>query len=316
MRTLKRFLICLMLLASAVSLVSCRDELPRGEGYTFTDDTGRTLSVGEVKRAAVLFSSFAEVWTLAGGEVTITVGESVERGFADAEALLVDGGAGKSINEELLLAYAPDFILYSADIPAQVRAAALISEQTGIPAAGFCVECFEDYLRLLKVCTSILHTPERYEAYGENMRLEIEALRTAPVVGEVKSTLFIRSGQSARSAKAKTAEEHFACAMLKELGTYNIAENARVLLDGLSVEEILRENPDLIFVSTMGDEAGARAYMQSVFAEDAWQTLDAVQNGSVFFLPKELFQYKPNARWAEAYRYLADIVRGGCDGEA
>ena len=45
---------------------------------------------------------------------------------------------------------------------------------------------------------------------------------------------------------------------VKELGTYNIAENAPVLLDGLSQEEILMENPDYIFISTMGKEEAAR----------------------------------------------------------
>ncbi len=311
---MKRAFLFLFLVALFLNLCSCTNQSANAaEGFTFTDDTGRRLCVPSAERVAVLFSSFAEIWTLAGGEVAVTVGESVERGFADESALLVDDGAGKTVNVELLLAAQPDFILYSSDIPAQAQAARFVSGQTGIPAAGFRVETFEDYLRLLKVCTSILDTPEAYERYGEALRREITALRDSFSDYGQKRLLFIRSGQSARSAKAKTAQDHFACAMLKEMGTYNIAENATVLLDGLSVEEIMTENPDMIFISTMGDEMGARAYMESVFATDAWQTLDAVKNGSVYFLPKELFQYKPNARWAQAYRYLADIVYGGSE---
>ena len=44
----------------------------------------------------MLFSSFADVWETAGGRVDITVGESVERGFAPEDVLLVDDGAGKT----------------------------------------------------------------------------------------------------------------------------------------------------------------------------------------------------------------------------
>ena len=96
--------------------------------------------------------------------------------------------------------------------------------------------------------------------------------------------------------------------MLKEMGTYNIAENAPALLDGLSFEEVLSEQPDFIFISTMGKEEAARAYMDSVLVEESWQGLTAVQGGNYAYLPKELFQFKPNARWAEAYRYLAGLL--------
>lgn len=99
--------------------------------------------------------------------------------------------------------------------------------------------------------------------------------------------------------------------MLDELGTYNIAENAPVLLDGLSLEEILLENPDYIFISTMGDEAAARAYMDGLLRGDAWRHLDAVREGNYTYLPKDLFQFKPNKRWGEAYRYLADLLYPG-----
>ena len=36
--------------------------------------------------------------------------------------------------------------------------------------------------------------------------------------------------------------------------------------------------------------------------------LSAVQEGRVYVLPRELFHYKPNARWAEAYEYLLAIL--------
>lgn len=72
--------------------------------YQFTDDTGVEITLAEKPTCvAVLFSSFAQVWELSGGKVDITVGESVERGFASQDAVLVDGGAGKTINSEALM---------------------------------------------------------------------------------------------------------------------------------------------------------------------------------------------------------------------
>ena len=98
--------------------------------------------------------------------------------------------------------------------------------------------------------------------------------------------------------------------MLKDLGTFNIAEKAPVLLDGLSTEEIVLSDPDFILFTTMGDEGAGQAYMESLISDPVWQTLTAVKEGNVHQLPKELFQYKPNARWGEAYAYLIELLYG------
>ena len=34
----------------------------------------------------------------------------------------------------------------------------------------------------------------------------------------------------------------------------------------------------------------------------------AVQEGRVYVLPRDLFHYKPNARWAESYAYLYELL--------
>ena len=60
----------------------------------------------------------------------------------------------------------------------------------------------------------------------------------------------------------------------------------------------------------MGDEKSGVAYMESLLADPVWSTLSAVRGGRVYQLPKDLFQYKPNARWDEAYAYLSSLLYG------
>ncbi len=299
----------ILLLSSCASVV-VENKAESENYYTFTDHLGNNVELKQKpQRTAVLLSSFADIWTTAGGDVPITVGESVERGFADDEALLVDDGAGKTIDNELLISYEPDLVICSSDIAAQLETAELM-RSSGIPCAVLRVETFEDYLDVLKIFTDIMGTPENYREYGVNVENRINELLSS-IDGkntEEKKILFIRSGSKQSSAKAKVAENHFACAMLKELGTYNIAETAPVLLDGLSIEEILTEDPEYIFISTMGDELAAKKYMDSVLESEEWSSLTAVQNGNYCYLPKELFQYKPNSRWAEAYEYLIELL--------
>lgn len=304
---MKKILIMLLCLL----LTGCAAPEAAGEGYTFSDDTGAMVTLAEKpEKVAVLLSSLADLWITAGGNVDITVGETLERGFADASVILVDGGAGKTIDLEGLIAAQPDFVLYAADLSGQLECAGTL-RAAGIPAAGFAVETFDDYLRVLKICTDILGTPERYEQYGTALQTEINAMVAIAQAREKQpDLLFVRAGSSAKVTKAKTAENHFVCAMLKDLGTCNIAEKAPVLLDGLSMEEIVLADPDTILFTTMGDETAGQAYMESLLADPVWQTLTAVKTDRVHQLPKELFQYKPNARWGEAYAYLIELLYG------
>ena len=301
-----------ILLLSLLLLCGCAPRQEGGEGdYAFTDHTGAEVTVPyKPQTVAVLTSSLADLWVTARGQVDITVGEAVARGFADTDAVLVDDGAGKTVNLELLIASKPDLVLYSAELSGQLACAESL-QAAGIPAAGVSVETFEDYLALLKICTDILQKEAAYETYGVQLQAKVDALlahgrsqRSQPKV------LFVRAGSSAKYTKAKTADNHFVCKMLEQLGTVNIADSAPVLLDGLSLEAVLLEDPDVILFTTMGDEETGEAYMQSLLADPVWQTLTAVKTGRVHQLPKELFQYKPNARWDEAYTYLIDLLYG------
>ena len=308
----RRIIALIFLAMTALTMMSsCKTVIPNdGAAYvTFTDDVGREISLSKKPtRVAVLFSSFADIWTLAGGGIYVTVGETVERGLADADVLLVDSGAGKTVNTEILISYAPDFVICSADVKAQTDAAQLL-HSVGIPAACFRVESFFDYLRVIGIFTEITENKDAYKKYGEDVADSIRAiLESVPKNDVAPKILFIRAGSSARSTKAKNREQHFACAMLEELGAYNIADAAPVLLDGLSIEEILRQNPDMIFVTFMGDEEASKKYFTSLLGDPVWSTLDAVKNGKCHYLVKDLFQYKPNAKWNEAYEILAEIL--------
>ena len=297
-------LLCVLLLAG------CAPAGETAEGISFTDDTGAEILVPyRPETVAVLTSSLADLWITAGGRVDITVGETVERGFAE-NPLLVDAGAGKTVDLERLVAAKPDFVLYSSELSGQLECARVLRD-AGIPAAGFSLETFSDYLELLKICTDILGTPERYETHGTALRQEVDRLvALASGQQEQPSILFVRAGSSAKFTKAKTAQNHFVCGMLRDLGTYNIADAAPILLDGLSTEEIILADPDAILFTTMGDEAAGTAYMESLLRDPVWQSLTAVREGKVYQLPKELFQYKPNSRWDRAYAYLIQLLYG------
>ncbi|MEE1320982.1 MAG: ABC transporter substrate-binding protein [Acutalibacteraceae bacterium] len=279
-----------------------------GEYFTFTDSEGEIVELShKPQKTAVLFSSLAECWIEAGGEVYVTVGESVERGLVKEETELVDKGAGKTVDTEKLISLEPDFVICSADI-ASHRDVASALKKAKIPVAMLRMDTFEDYLTILRTLTKITGKTENYEQFGENAKSEIEQIISGGKRENNPKILFVRSGSSYSSAKAKKADDNFAAKILEDFGCINIADKAEVLLDNLSAEVILKENPQYIFVSVMGDYDNSKAYMQELLAKKEYASLDAVKNGRVHFLPKELFQYKPCGRWAESYRYISSIL--------
>ena len=110
----KRWIIALFLLILALSGCGGK-KIADGDGYTFTDDLGREITVNEPQRTAALLGSFAQIWQLAGGEICATADDAWDDlGLALPEDAVNLGGT-ENLNLELLLASKPDFILASTN---------------------------------------------------------------------------------------------------------------------------------------------------------------------------------------------------------
>ena len=326
----KFILISVLAGASAVLLAACAAGGEGGIGGTDdrteskSDVSAKQVSPADTSeenteawngKTAVLFSSLAEIWKEAGGNIAITVGETVERGFASSDAALVDDGAGKTVNTELLLSLEPELVICSADIPAQVEAAQVV-QKAGIKTLVLHVESFSDYLDALERMTDITGNRGAYNK-GLELKGRIDGILSDPLLTASGNPeiLFVRAGSTDSSTKAKDASDHFACAMLEELGCVNIISEAPLLAEGLNTEAVLAADPDFIFFSLMGNETAARKHVEALIETDAWQQLTAVKEGRTFILPKELFHFKPCSRWGEAYGYLADLLTGKASDE-
>lgn len=277
--------------------------------YAFTDDLGREIVVSSSRRVASLLGSYADMWVLAGGSLCA----APEDAFVDFDLSLpedtVNLGETKRLSLELLLASAPDFVLASTNTAQHLEWQPSLAG-AGIVTAYFDVSCFEDYLRVLKIFTDITGQAERYQQYGESLKGQIAGVLSRCEDRTPPSVLFMRA--SAASIRAKGNDGNVLGGMLGEFGCVNIADTQESLLDNLSVESILLQNPDKILIVQSGDDAeGMKRNVERMFDENPiWNELSAVKNGEVYFLDKHLYNLKPNARWAEAYEKLAEILYG------
>lgn len=297
----------LILLCATFFLASCSADDPRNVTplLSFTDDLGREVQVYSTDSVVSLYGSYADAWLLAGGELTGVTEDVQERGIDTGSAQIV--GSVKEPSFEQVLALAPDFVILSADIAAQVDLGENLA-QAGIPHAYFRVDHYLHYEAMMKVFHQILGRDDLYEQNVVSVIAGIEeVLDRAALREEAPDILLIRAYST--DAKAK-GNDVLAGAVLEDLGCINIVEEYDSLLEDLSIEAIIEADPDFIFVTTMGSssEAAIEALTEDLCSNPAWAGLSAVQEGRFVILPQDLFHYNPNARWAESYAYLQNIL--------
>ena len=306
---IKRIIVIVLLLSTLFSVTACNgnDENENESTVTFTDALGREVSVQKnPERVAALLGSFADVWMLAGGELCAAAEDAWEDFGLDLGNAVNIGGA-HSPSLELLISADPDLVIASASTASNVEMKETL-EAMGITVAYFDVDNFEDYLNMLNICTDITARKDLYEQNGLAIKAQIDNIKAQYADENIpdiqRKVLLLRAASS--FVKAKGSRGTILGEMLSDMGCINIADSNTDLLENLSVEAIVREEPHHIFVVTMGsDTEAAKKSLENLIKENpAWNTLDAVKNGRLHVMDKTLFNLKPNDRWAESYEIL------------
>lgn len=283
------------------------------KSVTFTDDLGREVTVENPQRVAALLGSYAHIWHLSGGTVIASADDAWEDFDIPLAEDAVNLGGTKDLSLEKLFEANPDFVIASSNTSQHVEWLDTL-EGAKINVAYFEVSDFDDYLRMLKICTDITGKGELYDENGSNISEEIEAViqnskkRIENNNGEAPKVLSLRA--SATWIRAKNSEGNVLGEMLKDLGCINIADSDESLLENLNLEHIMQEDPDYIFICQQGNDLeGIQAHIEQFISENpAWSNLTAVKEGRVYVMDRDLYTLKPNDRWSEAYEKLEEIL--------
>ena len=258
------------------------------------------------KKVAVLNGSFAEIWSLAGGSLAGVTEDAYEDGREiSIDDTTVNIGTLKNPNLEILLASNIKMSILSADLESNTTLRDKL-ESMGIKTVYHSVESFEDYLEVLDFFTQLTGRRDCYEKYGTSIAESIDE-QLARQDDSHPTVLLLRAYSSGVKAKGSDSMTGI---MLKELGCVNIADGEEQLIDDISLEVILEKDPEYIFVTVMGsdEEAGLESVKNLLADNPAWNGLTAIRENHYYVLPKNMFHNKPNQRWGESYRMLADIL--------
>ncbi len=306
------FIMTLLLFVPLFSACNPKSDLNAGD-ISVTDSTGYSVAFDFTPtRVVALQASVADVWLLAGGNIVGVSDDYLDYGLMVENVTVI--GETHYTNEEYIISLNPDLVIYSAKHDKTV-----VDElkAVGIKTFGAEVENFSDYLFVLGQFCKLTGRDDLYQSNGLDVKEEIDTIISTVPQNESSSVLFLRT----RSAGAPTviAGGHFVCELIKDLGATNVAatdSNEGNLT--FSMEEVINQNPDFILITFMGvnNVTKSKQWLEdNIFSSTTWQSLDAVKNDKVVYLYDEenldrahLFQYKPNARWAESYQYLYDVL--------
>lgn len=317
MHLVKKIILIISTLYIVLSISGCFSSEPKNPGIidetetslTFTDNEGKTSVITKnPRRVIIVHGSLLSLWHLAGGEavgrpeVRIPIPEELKK-------VQVIGGM-TSFNSELIITLQPDLVILSANIKKQKNLEALL-DGSGIENIRVEYNNYNDYFSILDLFTRITGKRDLYKKNALAAKNEIDSiLKNCP---QEDTPNFLLLFNTTRYVKCELSlpitDTGF---MLKEMGARNIVSDVPVngakYVD-FSMEQIILKDPDYIFIKTMGDLEKCRERMKKdIESNPAWSNLRAVKEGKIYFLPKDLFMYKANQRYPEAFLHLARIL--------
>ena len=250
-----------------------------------------------------LSKSIADMWLLSGGTLKGVTEDAFELDGLNDGAESV--GTISKPSTEAILSLKPDLVLLSGELAAHEQLKAEL-DKLSVYTIAITVDSFEDYDNVIYMFSEMNGRDDLYQKNVTEVKKRIDSI-VSEVGDKFEGTSYLCIKASATKTKA-LKKDHFACNIMDDLCLYNIADDDSALND-LSIEEIALQDPDYIFVVFMGDDdKAAQSFADEFESQAVFKELRAVKEDKLIILPKDLFNYKPNARWDEAYKYVKDIL--------
>jgi iron complex transport system substrate-binding protein len=258
------------------------------------------------ERVVALTSSLADLWLGAGGKLVATTSDLAERDLGWDTSGVREVGGAVYVSAELILDEEPDLVILSPTIPTHMKLTEVL-RAAEIPFVRAEADSFSEYLAVLERFTALTGRADLYEANGLAQRARIEALLARAPRERRPRYLLLRASSS--DVKA-IATDHVVCSVAEDFGAVAAADPENAVFKELSLESVVALDPDCIFVVVLGSDetAAADALAQALTDSPLWGSLTAVRGGRFAILDRELFHFKPNRRWGDAYEELGKIL--------
>ena len=219
-------------------------------------------------------------------------------------------GQTANINMEQLLGLNPDLVL---GLENQHKKYEAQLQSSKIPTVLINYDGIKDNVPLLTFLGELTNHQDKAKTVIATYENNIAKVKDA-----VKGQQPARVAVLRATGKGVTAETDasITASMVKELGMTNVVTSHldKTTTDKTvpySLETLAADNPDIIFVVTMGKEEEITKAMKKAMTDNpAWANLKAVQNNRVVYLPSKLFLLNPGLQTPEAMARLVKEAYG------
>ena len=310
---MKKIFMLLLLLLQIMTLSGCGSQNTKETTadsnvfLTITDDAGRKVVLkNKPERVVSLSPSFLGMIEAVDGKVigraTSKVG-TIPESMKDAQEV----GFTYNIDVERVVALKPDCVLA---LKGQHDKFISLLESNNIPVIEIDVRTYKEVQSALKLIGKVYGVQQKGEQAAEKLDNEISKI-SEKIPKDEKKIVILHA-----SAKNVTVELDgtIAGSAAKLLGFKNVAAGSTPLSGDpdktpYSLEELVKNDPDLIFITSMGTDAAIENRLRSdVQSNPAWNSLQAVRENKIIFLPEQLFLINPGLQYPKAVEYMAKTV--------
>ena len=227
----------------------------------------------------------------------------------EIEALPVLGQTA-NINMEQLLGLNPDLVL---GLENQHKKYESQLQSSKIPTVLINYDGIKDNVPLIKFLGALTNHEDKATTLANTYESNVNKVKDSVKAQQPARVAVLRATGKGVTAETDTA---ITASMVKDLGMTNVVTSHldKTTTDKTvpySLETLAADNPDIIFVVTMGKEEEITKSMKKAMTDNpAWANLKAVQNNRVIYLPSKLFLLNPGLQTPEAMARLVKEAYG------
>ena len=294
----------LLPIVAALALLGCGDRVDAGDAVgardaiSVVDDAGRTIALDSpATRIVSLVPSVTDV-VLALGLADRLIART-EYDVDPRLATLPSVGPGLTPNLEWLASRAPDLVIAWRDVEGRP----LVEQLRRLDVAVYSSR-LEDVTTALTTITrlgTLLGEPARADSLRRAMEMRLDSVRAANRAGPRPSVLYLVGGDPPYAPGPGT----FVDQLIDIAGGVNALADLPDGWHSVSVEDVVRRDPDVLVIPVHEGEAGVIA--ATVAGQPGWRDLRAVREGRLHEVDGELFG-RPGPRLDRAAAGLADLL--------
>lgn len=309
----KNFLLTFFIFVAAIFITGCGENQTQTENKTSSeifadieDGLGRKIILKQKpERIVVTSASFLEPLHEVGCEI---VGRPDSKTKMPEWAKNISSvGQVYQIDVEKLLACNPDLVIINKGMNEKLLG---VLEENNIPALVVEMKTYKEVKDEVKLFSKLSGNKEKGEEIIEKMDGEIKSV-VEKIPKDKKRVAIIHSTAQGLSVQL---DGSIAGNVVQMFGWENVASNMTPLEKNpdaapYSMETLADLNPEIIFITSMGNIDDIKANMQkTIETNDAWQTINAIKNNQIYYLPQDLFLLSPGLNYPQAVKTMAELI--------